>query len=224
MKDIFFTILLGKNASTAERIQRVLSHLLRLLILIGTCAALIQGKWIILFVGTLAFIATLFPAILARNYDLYLPTEFEFFLTVFIYAAIFLGEVKSFYAIFWWWDIALHALSGLALGSVGFLILYTLHREGRLSASPLTISFFTFCFALALGALWEMFEFVMDSLFGLNMQKSGLRDTMWDLIVDAGGAGTLAIFSYVYIKKETREGVFDRMIRRIDERRRQGRS
>ena len=38
------------------------------------------------------------------------------------------------------------------------------------------------CFAITIGALWEVFEFGMDQLFGLNMQKSGLLDTMGDLI------------------------------------------
>lgn len=41
----------------------------------------------------------------------------------------------------------------------------------------------------------------MDSLFRLNMQKSGLVDTMWDLIVDAGGALLASIIGYFYIKR-----------------------
>ena len=40
----------------------------------------------------------------------------------------------------------------------------------------------------------------MDANFGLNMQKSGLRDTMWDLIVDAVGALTISILGYRYLK------------------------
>ncbi len=41
----------------------------------------------------------------------------------------------------------------------------------------------------------------MDINFGLNKQKSGLRDTMWDLIVDCLGAFFVSIGDYFYAKK-----------------------
>jgi uncharacterized membrane protein YjdF len=49
------------------------------------------------------------------------------------------------------------------------------------------IAFLSFCVAMAIGGIWEIFEFAMDQVFGMNMQKSGLIDPMWDLIVDALG-------------------------------------
>jgi uncharacterized membrane protein YjdF len=72
---------------------------------------------------------------------------------------------------------------------------------------PGFIAFFAFCFAIAVGALWEIFEFAMDELVGTNMQKpflgdpSGLTDTMWDLIVNALGALAIALFGYLYMKR-----------------------
>jgi hypothetical protein len=53
---------------------------------------------------------------------------------------------------------------------------------------------------MALGAVWEIFEYGMDQIFGLNMQKSGLQDTMWDLIVDALGALLTSVIGYIYLK------------------------
>ena len=35
----------------------------------------------------------------------------------------------------------------------------------------------SFCTAMTVGAMWEVFEYGMDQGFGLNMQKSGLDDT-----------------------------------------------
>ena len=37
---------------------------------------------------------------------------------------------------------------------------------------------------MTIGVIWEIFEFTMDHVFDLTMQKSGLPDTMTDLIVD----------------------------------------
>ena len=48
--------------------------------------------------------------------------------------------------------------------------------------------------------MWEIFEFGMDSLFGLNMQKSGMIDTMTDLIVDAVGAFVGAFSGFLWLK------------------------
>jgi len=61
--------------------------------------------------------------------------------------------------------------------------------------------YFFFFFAVAIGAVWEIFEFSRDQIFGFIMQKSGLIDTMWDLIVDSAGALIASISGYFYIKK-----------------------
>jgi hypothetical protein len=68
---------------------------------------------------------------------------------------------------------------------------------------PGFVALFSFAFAVAVGSIWEIFEFTMDSFLGLNMQKSGLVDTMWDLIVDALGALVIAVLGYFYTKSGT---------------------
>ena len=67
------------------------------------------------------------------------------------------------------------------------------------SVPPVVFAFVTLCLAISIGAVWEVFEFVMDQLFGLNMQKSGLVDTVWDLIVNlvGGSFGSAAGFAYL---------------------------
>jgi len=66
---------------------------------------------------------------------------------------------------------------------------------------PAFVALFSFVFAIAIGSMWEIFEYSMDSFFDLNMQKSGLVDTMWDLIVDAVGALFIAVLGYWYMKR-----------------------
>jgi hypothetical protein len=91
------------------------------------------------------------------------------------------------------------------------LILYLITARGKLKASPFLIAIFSFAFGLAIGALWEIFEYAMDTWFGLNMQKSGLRDTMADLIVDAIGAGVASVTGYIYLRFNIHDP-FDRLI------------
>ena len=48
-----------------------------------------------------------------------IPAEFELLAILFVFASLFLGEFRSFYERFWWWDVLLHATSGLLLGACG---------------------------------------------------------------------------------------------------------
>jgi len=200
---------------TPERIRLALSYFLRLTLLLAIAGATINQSWVVLFVSTLTLFLTFLPAIIERNYKVFLPAEFEFGMIIFIYASLFLGEVHGYYTRFWWWDIILHTSSGIVLGLMGFLVLFTLYEEGKIKAKPITIAVFSFSFALAIGAVWEIFEFGMDNIFGMNMQKSGLIDTMWDLIVDAIGALLASILGFFYLKGETR--LFMRFINKFVE-------
>ncbi len=84
----------------------------------------------------------------------------------------------------------------------------------RLKAAPVYLALFSFGFALTLGTLWEIFEFFMDVAFGFNMQKSGLVDTMTDLIVDAVGGLLAAGIGYFYVKGG--DSLFaDRLVKRF---------
>lgn len=212
-----FLDFLRRRGITAEKIQFAFSWFLRATLAAAVLYALVQAQWFTLFVSALALIATFFPAFLERNYRVNLPPEFEFVIVVFVYGTLFLGEVQRFYLRFWWWDILLHGIAGIALGFIGFLIFYTLYSERRIQASALSVSTFSFSLALAIGALWEIIEFTADSIFGTNMQKSGLRDTMYDLIVDAGGALATALVGFLYLKRKRKrpEGLFRFLIERF---------
>ena len=37
--------------------------------------------------------------------------------------------------------------------------------------SPGFVAFFAFCFALACGAVWEIYEFVVDGMLGMNIAE-----------------------------------------------------
>ena len=82
-----------------------------------------------------------------------------------------------------------------------------------MNLSPFFVSLFAFCFAVSIGALWEIYEFTFDGLLGFNMQKfmlangkmlegnDALRDTMKDIITDSLGAVTATIIGYIGLKK-----------------------
>lgn len=153
--------------------------------------------------AALAFVVLIIsfiPSIVRKRFNIILPPEFEALFALFLYGSMILGEFQSFYLKYVWWDVLLHGLSGIMIALIGFMIVYSLYYTHKVVFSPLIASIFVFSFALSIGALWEIFEFAMDSFFGLNMLKSGLVDTMWDLIIDSIGALIVAISGYFYMK------------------------
>ena len=159
-----------------------------------------EQNWFNVFLAFLTLILTFAPTILEKRLRVDYPEEFELIILLFIFATMFLGEMYSFYLKYWWWDILLHGISAIILGLLAFSLIYILNREKRIRLKPIFIALFAFSFALAAGAVWEIFEFLMDYFIGTNMQKSGLIDTMLDLIIDGIGAFIISALGFLYIK------------------------
>lgn len=171
-----------------DRIQQLLIVLIRISLGIAIIWLAFQRDWSGFGITILALVLTSLPRFLESRFKVSFPIEFSMIIVTFVYMSTFLGEVGDAYEKLWWWDGLLHTASGIVLGFAGFLVLYVLYARDELKASPRLLAFFAFSFALAAGAFWEIFEYGADSLLGTNMQKSGLHDTMSDLIVDALGA------------------------------------
>jgi hypothetical protein len=199
------------NASPGEnRLHRIVMWALLLMMMVEWVVLLLDQLWLAAFLVTLIVATLLSPVIFRKKLDVEIPTEFHLAAVVFAFASLYFGEIRGFYQKFWWWDIALHTSAGLLMGIVGFLLVYLLNETKRveLQMTPGFISFFSFTFAITIGTLWEIFEFSMDQLLGLNMQKpmlsdlSGLTDTMWDMIVNAIGAFVITFIGWRYLKRE----------------------
>ncbi|MGB3178171.1 MAG: hypothetical protein WBA90_09880 [Albidovulum sp.] len=169
-----------------------------LLLAFGT--AIVEAQWSLAFVSAFTFALSLVPVLFQDRFGIRLPMRFLAWIVIFIFATIFLGEAFDFYERLWWWDVLLHGGSALGFGLVGFLFVFMLFEGDRYAAPSWAIAFVSFCFALSIGTLWEIFEFAVDRIAGTQMQKSGLMDTMGDLIVDTVGASIGALSGFLYLK------------------------
>lgn len=192
--------------------QARITHILWVLLLGISIWAAVSGVWNVLFSSVLTLVLSLSPLLFERQANVRLPTGFIAAIVIFTFSSLFLGEVGGFYERFWWWDVILHAGSAIAFGMIGTVLALLLLQGHKLNASPFVIAIFAFSFAVAIGTIWEIFEFFMDQTFGLNMQKSGLVDTMHDLIVDCIGAFIGALSGYAYLKGK-KNGVLQRVIK-----------
>lgn len=185
---------------------------------------LLQGQWLTAFLVVMIMSVAISPIIFHHRLPVTFPPEFHILAITFIFASLFMGEVWQFYARVWWWDIALHTTSGLLFGIFGFLLVYALNEDRHIDLymKPHFVAFFAFLFAIAVGTIWEIFEFAMDRTFGMNMQKpmwndpTGLTDTMWDMIVNVIGAFIISLLGWHHLKSP-KESFLEAWIRKFIE-------
>lgn len=187
--------------------QALLTRAVWSLLLLFAAYALLRWRLEVAAValGTLGL--AMAPVYFARWAEIEVPRSFIAAVTLFVGGTLFLGEVFQFYYRFWWWDIAMHGGSAIGFGLIGFVLVFMMFQGDRYAAPPIAVAFFAFCFAMTIGTVWEIFEFGMDQAFGFNMQKSGLMDTMTDLIVDAGGAMFGATVGFAWLKGQNWGGL-----------------
>jgi hypothetical protein len=162
-------------------------------------------NWENVFLTSIVIGLTLLPTFVGRRYRVIIPPEFQFISALFVFLSLFLGSGVDYYYKYWWWDVVLHTGSGFLLGIVGFLAVFVLNQTDRipLGIKPFFLCFFAVAFAVLLGVVWEIFEFVVDRISPeTNMQsnETGVVDTMHDLIVDTVGAVIVAAMGGAYLR------------------------
>ncbi len=175
----------------------------------------VKGDYVLmLFQCILGIFAMLLPGILRKRLHISMPSKMIVMYALFLYCAIYLGEVREFYYRIPQWDAILHTFSGAMLGALGFSFINFLNKTDKvpLSLSPLFVAVFTFCFAVTLGVVWEIYELGMDTFLHTNMQKfalengeplvgqAALMDTMQDLMVDSIGACVMSVVGFISLK------------------------
>lgn len=177
------------------------------------------------FQSLLLLIITFIPNFISKTWKVDIPSTIEVLFILFAASHILLGEIGRFYSRFTWWDSLLHFISGGLIALVGFSLVNLLNQHEKINVvmSPFFSAVFAICFALAVGALWEIAEFSFDSLAGGNSQRyaniytkedyigqQALFDTMKDLILDLIGAIIIGVVGFFDIKLRQGKGWMDK--------------
>lgn len=174
-----------------------------------------------MFEVVLMILVIFLPKMLKSVADIKIPAVMDFCFVFFCFGSLILGDVVDFYGRFEWWDDLQHGISGILLGILGYAIINSFNTlEGKkIRFTPIFVAVWVVCFALSIGAMWEIVEFITDGLFGLNSQQflegsgtfdnaaplmghEALRDTMEDLMLDFAGSFLVAVAGYFDLKKQ----------------------
>lgn len=173
--------------------------MLRGLVILTMVAQFSNRNFENVFLCMLTLILFILPTIFEHRLKIDLPDTLEIIILLFIFAAEILGEIQSFYTAFPHWDAILHTLNGFLCAAIGFSLVDMLNRSERfsLSLSPVFMAIVAFCFSMTIGVLWEFFEYFMDQVFLLDMQKDTVINTISTVTLDPTGGNTPQILKDV---------------------------
>jgi len=172
---------------------------LRLITIGNMCYQFYSGNYESGFVCILTLILLIMPSLIQVSLRIEFPTVLEIIILLFIFAAEILGEIQEFYIIFPFWDTLLHTLNGFLMAAIGLSLVNLLNKSDKLtfSLSPLFTAIVAFCFSMTIGVLWEMFEFAMDQLFLLDMQKDTIIHRISTVMLDPEGGNAREVIKNI---------------------------
>ncbi|MCH3920424.1 MAG: hypothetical protein LKE39_08185 [Sphaerochaeta sp.] len=182
----------GRTYSLREAVKEHKRALAVYLVLRGLVIAIIvlsilQRKYENLFMCAMALVMFNLPSLFERRLSIEIPDTLEIIIYLFIYAAQILGEMRSFYVRFPFWDTMLHMLNGFICAGVGLALINLInHRSHSLvfRLSPPYVAIAAFCFSMTVGVLWEFFEYGMDSIVHTDMQKDTVVHAIYTVTLD----------------------------------------
>lgn len=165
---------------------------LRLIVVAELVLSILRGEYESAFICLLVLILFILPFFIQQNFGIQLPTTLEIIILLFIFAAEILGELEGYFITYPNWDTMLHTTTGFLCAATGFALIDILNRNSRIKfqLSPVYVALAAFCFSMTVGVLWEFFEFGMDRLFHLDMQKDTVVQSITSVMLDPTNSNT----------------------------------
>ena len=160
--------------------------ILRLVVVAILVSSILRGEYENAAICLLVLFLFLLPLFVQKNFGIELPSTLEIIILVFIFASEILGEWGCFFIKVPNWDSILHTTTGFLCAAFGFALIDILNRNDKIKfqLSPIYVALVAFCFSMTIGVLWEFFEFSVDRLFHMDMQKDTIVHTISSVMLD----------------------------------------
>lgn len=197
--------------------QRILWIALRIIILGWGVYGLFHGSVVEFLEAIFAIIFThlwdFFQIFGKKSFIIEVEASTQTMLSLFIFIAVCIGSTLNNRTTFEHFDIVTHCASGVLSAWFGYDFANIIYRK-RGDLGPAMSSLFSLAFALSIAVGWEIYEFSMDKLYGMTLQK-GNTDTMVDFISCAIGAVVTMLLVAFY-----RNGIIGKNKEQVKEERR----
>jgi hypothetical protein len=184
-----------------------LTYIMQVLIFIASAYAFYIGYYGGAFFGLVALGLSLIPVIVHRKLHIVVPWEITFLIALALFLHIAGYSFQWYLDYYPYYDKIAHLIASITIALLGFLsVLIVMRVSPCLQLERWEIFFFIVIFTLAFGAIWEIYEFTLDTFFGPYLTKplqQGNTDTMLDLITDLAGGLIVAFLGTHYLKKKS---------------------
>jgi hypothetical protein len=188
-----------------------LSYFVQGLILLNVGYSISIGNAYLATTTFFAFFLTVIPYVIEKNKRICLPWGVNVLICIAVYLHV-AGHISEFYIVFSpYYDKIAHLVSSITISSLGFSVVLIVDRFSGVRLTRFMVALSIVALTMALGAIWEIYEFAFDQLLGMQLQK-GLDDTMYDLIFDLCGALIIAVIGYFYLRERPKEEISERLI------------
>jgi len=172
-----------------HRSSFIVYWVLRFLVIAMMIMQIFNRNYENVFLCILTLVLLMMPSFIQVNFKIELPTGLEIVILLFIFAAEILGEISEYYVRYPGWDTVLHTVNGFLMAAIGFSLVDVLnrHKHIKFELSPAFMAVVAFCFSMTIGVIWEFFECGMDMLFGFDMQKDTIIQSIGSVMLDPTG-------------------------------------
>lgn len=166
--------------------SQIVHYLLRLVVILIMINQLFDRNYENVFFCLLAIMLFAVPSFIETHTRIEIPPALENSILFFIFAAQILGEMRSYYVAYPFWDTMLHTANGFLAAAIGFSLVDILNQsqKGTFRLSPVFVAIVAFCFSMTIGVLWEFLEYFMDMVFATDMQKDTIVHTIRSVMLD----------------------------------------
>ncbi|HNB02839.1 MAG TPA: hypothetical protein PLV88_00985 [Methanoregulaceae archaeon] len=187
-----------------------LAYFFMALIALNALRALFRGEYNAMVTAVLMLGMTVIPFVVAKRMNINLPW-FVFFLVALALWIHTAGYVQGYYTTFYpYYDKIAHIVSGTAVAVLGFLGVIFVDKYMKMNLNTWFIIFFTIIFGMAMGAAWEIYEFLVDFFFGGSLagpMQNSLNDTMLDMMFVLAGSIVVALLGVFWFKQHRKEEI-----------------
>lgn len=160
------------------------------------------------FFGLLAVGLSLVPTLVHRKLHIVVPWEVTFLIafTLFLYIGGYSYHWNK--ELYPYYNLFTRFIGSMTIALLGFLAVLIIMRVSPtcLLFEKWQIFFYIVIFTLAIGVIWEIWEFTMDTLAIGSITtpfQSGNTDTMFDLIIDLAAGMAIAIVGTFYLYRKS---------------------
>ncbi len=203
------------------KVQFALWIIVRISLIVVAILSFIDGEVIMGFEAVVTFIFShlwdFFQVLGSDSFIIEVPPLSQTMLNIIIFLGIVVGSYFDVFTKLSWYDNFMHVLSGFVCAVFGYDFACIIQRKKGQCAATLAAIFSLMC-AMLIAVGWEIYEFLMDTLHGTNLQLAkegietigvdltqyhgeygyyGLVDTMTDLIMNTTGGIVGMIFMTV---------------------------